>query len=134
MTEGGLVNDLLKARKSYEEERDYMNDRIESLQKELTDSVNALRQQRESIVKIERMHSSDLNLWHEKLSKANQTELDLRIEHIDICFVVIIVVPSIGIKFNEMAIFLEGSLGKFQEGLGNGIVINLSPHITLGGR
>jgi hypothetical protein len=39
-----------------------MNDRIESLQKESSDSVNALRQQRESIVKIERIHSSDLNL------------------------------------------------------------------------
>ncbi|KAL3808928.1 hypothetical protein ACHAXA_004696 [Cyclostephanos tholiformis] len=77
-TEICLTADLENARKPFEEEREHMNGRIKGLQKELTDSMEALRQQRERIAKIEGIHASDMVLWRLKLSEANQTERDLR--------------------------------------------------------
>ncbi len=77
-TVGALVTELNNARKSLEEERESLNDRIKTLQRELNESVDALQQQKERIAKNEAMHASDLESWHKKLSEANEREHDVR--------------------------------------------------------
>jgi chromosome segregation ATPase len=77
-TVGALVTELNNARKSLDEERESLNDRIKTLQRELNESVDALQQQKEWISKNESMHASDLESWHIKLSEANEREHDVR--------------------------------------------------------
>ncbi|KAL3769672.1 hypothetical protein ACHAW5_005739 [Stephanodiscus triporus] len=81
-TKCALITELNETKESFEVERKSLYDRIQCLQRELNESLDAMQQQSERIAKNEALHASDLELWREKSSQANgllnerQVEID----------------------------------------------------------